>query len=63
MKLKRARERKNLTQQELADIIGTSCTNISHWESNTNVPQYKSIKILNAFFGEDFFNMQDFREE
>ena len=63
MKLKRMRELKNITQQELADILNTSATNISHWESSTNIPQCKSIKLLQSYFGEGSITMQDFRSE
>lgn len=63
MKLRRLRERLNLTQQELADELGTSCTNISHWESSTNLPQNKSIRMLQAYFGKDAISKEDFRED
>lgn len=57
------RETKNLTQKELGDIIGTSITNISHWESGKNIPTINSIKMLQSYFGEGAITRQDFRDE
>ncbi len=62
MKLKRMRELKNLTQQNLAEILETSITNISHWESGNNIPQFKSIKMLQSFFGEGSLTKEDFKK-
>lgn len=45
------RERKNLTQTELAEIVGAKTyTTISKWESDDNFPKGKDIKVLADYF-------------
>ena len=49
-KLKELRKKFKLTQQELADKIGTEQTRISEWETNT-----KKINKLTGFAFSKFF--------
>ena len=50
MRLKELREEKNLTQQEVANAINTSQTNIGRWEKNQNEPGANHIILLANFF-------------
>lgn len=45
-KIKEAREQKNLTQKQLADLIGAAHNSISDWENNKNKPDLDTIKLL-----------------
>lgn len=50
-RIKHLRELKNITQTELAQIIGAKTyTTVSKWESNDNFPKGKDIKILADYF-------------
>ncbi len=42
-KIKSARIKKNLTQKELADLIGVSNNLICKWESNDRIPKAKML--------------------
>lgn len=37
--IQRARQRKRMTQQELADLLGVSKTTVTNWETGTHYPQ------------------------
>ena len=46
LKIKEFREKKGLTQQELADILGIHKMTLSKYERNKNFPEYdKLVKI------------------
>ena len=49
-KIKKYRENKNMTQNEVADIIGVKSATISKYESNTLEPNIESIKKLAEIF-------------
>lgn len=49
-KLKELREKKNLTQIELAEILGTSQKNVSHWEVGRNYPRPHLMQVIEDFF-------------
>jgi transcriptional regulator with XRE-family HTH domain len=49
--LRAARERRSLTQQELAECIGTTFVNISRWENGTTFPSPYYRQKLCEFFG------------
>lgn len=50
-RLKELRERKNLTQTELAEILGMKTyTTVSKWESDDNFPKGKDLKRLAELF-------------
>ena len=45
-KLKKLRTDKNLTQEELAEILFVSRTAISKWESGRGFPNIESLKAI-----------------
>lgn len=49
-KIKKYRENKNITQNEVADILGVKSATISKYESNTLEPNIESIKKLAEIF-------------
>ena len=49
-KVKKYRENKNMTQNEVADILGVKSATISKYESNTLEPNIESIKKLAEIF-------------
>ena len=50
-KLQTLRKQKNLTQEELAEILFVSRTAISKWESGRGYPNIDSLKAIAKFFG------------
>ena len=51
LKIRELREEKNLTQKELAAMIGNVQRNISNWENGLNEPDCESIMKLADIFG------------
>ena len=49
-KLQELRKQKNLTQEELAEILYVSRTAISKWESGRGYPNIDSLKAISKFF-------------
>ena len=49
-KLKKLRTDKNLTQEELAEILFVSRTAISKWESDRGFPNIESLKTISKYF-------------
>ncbi len=49
-KLQELRKRKNLTQEELSEILFVSRTAISKWESGRGYPSIDSLKAIAEFF-------------
>ena len=49
-KLKKLRTDKNLTQEELAEILFVSRTAVSKWESGRGFPNIESLKAISKFF-------------
>lgn len=49
-KIRELRTKKDISQQELAKIIGVSDQAISAWENNKKVPRMGSVEKLAAFF-------------
>lgn len=45
-KLKTARKAKNLTQKELANLLGVKHNSISNWENNQNKPDPDTIELI-----------------
>lgn len=70
-RLKEAREQKNLTQQQLADLIGASHNSINDWENDKNKPDLDTIGMLcdvlditpNYLFGKDGDALSPFDKE
>lgn len=50
-RLKELRKEKKLTQQELADMIGTTKLTVSNWENDKHVIKSDKAKKLADFFG------------
>lgn len=50
-KLQELRKQKNLTQEELSEILFVSRTAISKWESGRGYPSIDSLKAIADFFG------------
>lgn len=58
LRIKELREKKNLSQEELAGIIGVTKQMISHYESGKNVPRSGNIKKIAKVFNiteEEFY--------
>ena len=49
-RLKKLREEKNISQQELAEVVGTTNKAVSTWEQGTKVPRQPRIKKLADYF-------------
>ncbi len=50
-KIKLYREKKNMTQNEIAEILGVKATTVSKYEAGTLEPNIESIKKLSETFG------------
>jgi len=46
MKLKQLRQKRFLTQEELAEMAGLTALSISRWENGKRKPRFKSIRRL-----------------
>lgn len=49
-RLKELREEKNLTQQQLAEILSVHQTSITNWENGTNETDFATLIKLAKFF-------------
>ncbi len=49
-RLRQLRRQNNLTQKDLADILGVKATAISNYESNRNEPSFDKLLILSEYF-------------
>lgn len=45
-RLKEIRERKNITQQQLADLIGVGQTAVARWETGVRKPTWESVLAI-----------------
>ena len=50
-RLKSLREKKQLSQKELASHIGVARATVASWETGRREPDYETAKILAEFFG------------
>lgn len=50
-KLKELRKRKNLKQEDIANLVNVGYTSVSNWENNVSEPSYDIVKTLANFFG------------
>ena len=50
LQLAHLRKRKGITQQKLAEIVGTSYQNISKWENGITMPDITVLPILAEYF-------------
>lgn len=51
--VKRLRKEKNMTQEELAAVLGVSCQAISRWENSLAYPDIELLPQISAFFDVD----------
>ena len=49
-KIKFQRKRNNFTQQQLADKLGTSRSNVNNWERNEGTPSLHQIIFMSYLF-------------
>lgn len=49
--IKYLRKEKNITQDELADILGVSYQSVSRWETGTCYPDMELLPVISDFFG------------
>lgn len=49
--IKNMRREKDITQEELADILGVSCQSVSRWETGACYPDMELLPVLSDFFG------------
>ncbi len=49
--LKTLRKQRNLTQEQIAEVLGVSCQAISKWETGTSFPDISLLPILAEYFG------------
>lgn len=50
LRLADLRRSKHITQNELAEAIGTSFQNISKWENKVTMPDISMLPILSSYF-------------
>ncbi len=58
-KIKVLRKNKNLTQEQLAEVLGVSSQAISKWENGISAPDIELLPIIARYFGitmDEFFN-------
>ena len=48
--IKELRKKNNLTQQQLADIVGITATGVSYWESGNATPNTETLNKLSNYF-------------
>ena len=56
-KLQQLRKQKNLTQEELAELLFVSRTAVSKWESGRGLPSIDSLKAISKVFGVSIDNL------
>jgi transcriptional regulator with XRE-family HTH domain len=64
-KIKSLRRAKELTQEQLAEVLGVSYQAISKWETNAALPDVTLFPILARFFGvttDELHGMDEFRD-
>ncbi|MBO4913655.1 MAG: helix-turn-helix transcriptional regulator [Oscillospiraceae bacterium] len=49
--MKRLRRERDLTQEELANVLGVSCQSVSRWENGSCYPDVELLPSIAAFFG------------
>lgn len=57
--VKYLRRKHNLTQQQLAWVVGVDNTLVSHWESGKRSPTAKGLKEVAILFGVDMQTLMD----
>lgn len=65
-KIKLLRKERNITQEELAEILGVSCQSVSRWELGTCYPDMELLPVLSDFFHitvDSLLGVQDMTEK
>lgn len=57
--LLRARKAKGMTQEQLAELLQTSRSNISHWENGRTLPDIETVKRLSRILDCNFLDGQE----
>jgi len=50
-RLKQSRQRKKVTQQQIADILGIDRTTVTHWEKGRNTPNPNQLAKIASYLG------------
>ncbi len=64
--LKKFRSQRELTQEQLADILGVSAQAVSRWENGTTYPDITLLPAIASYFGvtlDELMGMDDFMSE
>ncbi len=64
--IKRLRSQRELTQEQLADILGVSAQAVSRWENDTTYPDITLLPAIAAYFDvtlDELMGMEDFKSE
>ncbi len=59
-KIKSLRKRSNITQEQLADILGVTFQAVSKWENNITLPDITLAPLIAAYFGISMDELFDF---
>lgn len=51
LRLKELREKKHLSQKQLADELGVGNGTVGMWESSERIPPAKRLKLISNYFG------------
>lgn len=62
-RLKEARKRKNITQEELATMCKVAKTTVSNWENNITEPPYETLKNLARILDVSIHWLLDFNHD
>jgi DNA-binding transcriptional regulator YiaG len=46
MDIRELRDKRHLTQQQFADIVGVSISSVQKWESNVNPPSALAVNLI-----------------
>ena len=55
--IKKLRKEKNLTQKQLADMLGVTYQAVSKWERGLNIPDISTLKEISRIFNVDMDTM------
>lgn len=51
MNIKKMREKKDITQQELATVLGVSQSTVAMWETNNSLPRTEKLPAIAKALG------------
>lgn len=51
MNIKKIREKKGITQQELATVLGVGQSTVAMWETNKSLPRVDTLKAIAKALG------------